>query len=82
MLLKIMGEDNTGDIDSRKTFQLFDHVEAVNFKRDGDAASVEVLFEDRIGSGVEPECFAVPGNAYLMNDQGKTVAHFGSHPVV
>lgn len=77
MLLKIMGDDDTGDNDSRKTFQLLAHVESAKFERDGDKASVAVLFEDE-----SQETFEVSGNAYLMNDQGDTVARFGAHPVV
>lgn len=79
MLLKIMGDDNTGDTDRRKTFQLFDHVESAKFERakKGGAATVAVLFE-----GGDQETFEVSGNAYLMNAQGDTVASFGAHPVV
>lgn len=76
MLLKIMGDDDTGDDDSRKTFQLLDQVTSAKFEREGGQARVDVLFDDGAA-----ESFPVHGNVYLMNDQGKTVAHFGSHPV-
>lgn len=78
MYVKIMGDDNTGDDDSRKTFRLLQQVIAVNFDRNGDdTAFVELTFEDK-----SYEQFEVRGNAYVMNDQGKTIGKFGSHPVV
>ena len=78
MYLKIMNcRDDAPDNDSRATFVLHDHVVTAEFEREGGRAFVQVLFDDG-----DKERFPVPGNAYLMNDQGKTVASFGGHPYV
>jgi hypothetical protein len=79
MLLKIMGAEDSSDDDSRKTFQLHEGVLSVSFKRTDGNARVCATFADRLGL---TETFDVPGNAYVMTDQGKTVASFGSAPVV
>lgn len=76
MYLKIMGDDDAGDDDTRKTFRLLQQVVAVNFDRMGDLAFAQCTFEDD-----SFEQFEIPGNAYIMNDQGKTIGKFGSHPI-
>lgn len=76
MFLKIMSGEDAADSDSRKTFQLLDNVESAEFKRESDKALVAVLFKNG-----DTEDFDCPGNAYLMNDAGKTVASFGSAPL-
>lgn len=77
MFLKIMSGEDAPDRDARKRFQLLDHVSSAKFVRNGErTASVEVLFEDG-----EQETFECEGNAYLMNNNGETVAHFGSAPL-
>lgn len=77
MLLKIMSAEDAGDDDSRKTFRILDNVEAAEFARDAhEAAFVSVTFTDG-----ETEDFPCPSNVYLMNHDGKTVAHFGGHPL-
>ncbi len=79
MFLKIMNcGDNAPDEDSRATFTLHDHVATASFSREGGKAFVCATFED----GSDPERFEVPGNAYMMNQAGDTVAHFGAHPYV
>lgn len=78
MFLKIMNqEDNSPDSDSRATFMLHDFVLTADFEREDGKAFVQVLFADG-----DRERFEVTGNAYLMNDQGKTVASFGAMPYV
>lgn len=76
MFLKIMSGENAPDSDSRKSFRLLDHVEAASFIRSGGAPRATVLFENG-----EQEEFPCEGNAYLMNDSGKTVAQFGATPL-
>jgi hypothetical protein len=81
MLLKIMSAENAADDDSRKTFQLHDGVSTVSFEREPDGlnpggeqrAQAHATFADNTTC-----VFDVPGNAYVMNDNGKTVASFGS----
>lgn len=75
MFLKIMSGEDCADSDTRKSFQLLDHVESADFEREDGKAKVAVLF----ASG-DVESFDVDGNVYLMNDAGKTVASFGSSP--
>lgn len=73
MLVKIMGAEDAPDDDSRKAFQIYSDVIGVAFDRDDpDHPQVRLRF-----SKGEPECFEVPGNVYVMNDNGKTVASFG-----
>jgi hypothetical protein len=72
MFLKIMSAENLSDSDSRKSFKLLDHVESAEFFRKPEGAQINVLFE-----GGDNENFPCEGNAYLMNDNGKTVAQFG-----
>lgn len=73
MFLKIMSGENSPDSDSRKAFHLLDHVESADITRDDGKATVAVTFAD---GGQED--FEIPGNAYLMNSAGETVATFGS----
>ena len=77
MYLKIMSGENAADSDSRKAFKLLDHVESAGFCRETpEGCIVEVLFTNG-----DHEQFPVPSNAYLMNDSGDTIAHFGSAPL-
>lgn len=73
MYLKIMGGEDAPDSDTRKTFQLLDHVTSAAFIREGGKARVAVLFEDG-----DQEDFPCDGNAYMLNDNGLTVAQFGA----
>jgi hypothetical protein len=73
MYLKIMGREDAPDSDSRRLFTLFDHVASADFERERGKAVVHVVFEDD-----SQETFDVPGNAYLMNQAGNTVASFGA----
>lgn len=73
MFLKIMAAENAADDDSRKMFQMHDHVSTCTFVRRGGAVIAEVVFEDD-----SCETFDVPGNAYLMNAEGITVGSVGS----
>ena len=75
MLLKIMSGESVPDSDSRKMFRLYDNVACVEFDRPpGKDAVAIVLFDDN----GDPEEFPVPGNAYVMNEHGVTVASFGA----
>lgn len=72
MFLKIMSGEDVPDSDTRKSFQLFDHVESADFVREDGKPQVHVVFDD-----APDETFDLLGNCYLMNDGGKTVASFG-----
>lgn len=79
MYLKLMSDDHAADSDSRKRFILHDGVISVEFDRDGEggAAVAHVVFERG-----EPETFTLEGNAYVMNESGKTIASFGPMDLV
>lgn len=84
MYLKIMDAENAPDDDSRKTYRLLADVTAVKFSRVsdvGEGPEVGTFAFVRFKGG-EPETFDVPGNAYVMNENGKTISSWGSHPFV
>lgn len=73
MLLKIMGAEDAPDSDSRKTFRILSGVTAVEFARKSGSAIACVAFDD---NAVEE--YEIVGNAYVMNNDGDTVASFGA----
>lgn len=75
MLLKIMSAEDAPDNDPRKMFTIFDHVSSAEFVRKAGVVVAEVFFDDE-----STETFDVPGNAYLMNGAGDTVASVGAAP--
>lgn len=83
MFLKLMSDENIPDSDTRKSYRLLARVDAVHFNRSPEApepshnARAYVTFE-----GGEREEFDLVGNAYVMNDTGKTIEKFGIHPLV
>lgn len=74
MLLKIMGSENLPDDSPYKSCTVLSGVKCVNYKKDESKrqAFLDVVFE---GSREE---FFLGGNAYLMNDAGKTVQAFSA----
>lgn len=78
MYLKLMSGEDAPDCDSRKSFTIHAGVTSCSFARDSTGnAHVVVGFE----SG-EPETIRLVGNAYLMNEAGKTIGQFGPMPLV
>lgn len=81
MYLKLMSGEDAPDGDSCKTYRLFSHVSSVSFDRRANGTAVaEVVFDVDSASGVGIETFELEGNAYLMNDDGKTISSFGCMP--
>lgn len=72
MYVKVMGPENVPDDDTRKTFRLLQQVVDVSFTRDKEEAILTAKLES--GDVVK---YAVPGNVYILNDQGKTIESFG-----
>lgn len=74
MYLKMMGPEGLADSDSRKTFRVMAHVADVEFIRNAgrEPCEASVLYDDG-----QRETFALTGNVYVLNDQGKTVSSFG-----
>jgi len=79
LVLKLMSGENGPDEDARKGFTLHSGVKTVTFKRAADGTPLaSVLFEDH----PEFEEWVLEGNAYVMNQAGKTVASFGAAPLL
>ena len=76
MFLKIMSAENLADSDSRKQFDLHANIETVRFYRDDDD-DLDVYARVKFTTGDMEERLRLPGNAYLMNAEGKTIATFG-----
>lgn len=83
MFLKIMGGENVPDGNVSKTFQLLGDLQSVSFRRfekaDGihEAGSAEAIVWRR-DQGCE--FHPLPGNAYVLNDDGKTIESFTPTP--
>jgi hypothetical protein len=82
MYIKIMDAENAPDNDSRKTYRLLADVISVKFSRisgvdQGPEVGAFVFVTFKVGVC---ERFDVPGNAYLMNENGKTISSWGSAP--
>jgi len=74
MLVKFMSDENAADEDSRKTFRLLSGVKVCEFVRSVETGAVACLTMDD-GSYHEEH---LRGNAYVMNESGKTVSSFGA----
>lgn len=80
MFLKVMSPENAADDDSRKTYRLYGGIKVVEFERIecpdelGFKAYAHVVYDDDSMS----ESIIVNGNAYVMNDDGKTISSFGA----
>lgn len=79
LLMKIIAADadcELSDDDPYKTFRLYTGIVNVSFQRstngDSPGAWAEVLFADSPAA----ESIDLFGNAYVMNENGKTVASF------
>jgi hypothetical protein len=84
MYLKIMDAENAPDDDSRKAYRLLSDVVAVKFSRISDIGQgprIGTFAFVRFKSG-EPETFDIPANAYLMNDNGKTISSWASMSLI
>lgn len=79
LLVKMMSAEDTPDTDSRKAHELFTDVIKVEFTRGSNGeAFVHLLFKD----SEDEEIYDVTGNVYVMNENGKTISHFGSAPLI
>lgn len=79
LLVKMMSAEDTPDTDSRKSHELFTDVVKVKFNRGaGGEGYMDLLFKD----SEDVETYDVTGNVYVMNENGKTISHFGSAPLI
>jgi hypothetical protein len=75
MHVKIMGPEGLPDEDPRKTFSVYSGICRATFRRDADGkASVEVY----CSSDLEANVLDLSTTAYVMNEQGRTIATFNS----
>jgi hypothetical protein len=84
LLLKIMSCEDAPDEDSRKTFCLYTDITSCHFRRHPDgSAEAHVWCREPIKTAMVPgfveieKHIILTGNAYLMNENGKTVSSFG-----
>lgn len=77
LIVKIMSDEDLADDDFRKSFELFTDVKNVEFHRRPGAPVAALTFN--AGSALDGE-YPLVGNVYVMNESGKTVAHFGVAP--
>lgn len=80
LIVKIMSAENLADDDTRKSYQLLTEVAYVSFCRNPGAPIACVSFS---GDGAEDGRlveYALEGNVYVMNENGKTISSFGCAP--
>jgi hypothetical protein len=76
MYLKIMSDDNLPDDDLAKNFSMqeIEKGRVVHFRDSPEHPDERAhVYVDIVYRGVTEESFRLYGNAYLMNDQGKTI---------
>lgn len=78
MYLKIMGVEDLPDVAPEKTFRIIECKDVQFYRHDfsGGGPSAAV---DRDGSGTFV-MYAVFGNAYILNNAGKTIDSFTAEP--
>lgn len=78
MYLKMMGDENAPDGDSRKSHQILAGVISVSFVRvnEDQGPRVGCFAFVRFDDGSDEE-YSLSGNAYVMNDKGDTIDSFG-----
>jgi len=78
MYLKIMGNENAPDCDSRKSFRIFEVEKHVQFSRNETGHAFVAFRIAGEGEDGDLNRFMLTENAYVMNDSGKTIASFGA----
>ena len=81
MYLKLMGDENAPDGDSRKAHRILSNVASVNFVRcrtpdDGPEVGCFAFVVYEPSTGFDREKFELVGNVYVMNDRGDTIDQF------
>lgn len=69
MFVKLYEDFNMADEDSRKPYRLIECDEAVFFRNDEGKAMVSIYRDDLC-----VRTMALHGNAYIMNDNGRSIA--------
>lgn len=76
MILKLMSNENLPDDDAKKAFTIIANVNEVKFHTLGTGERALYVQYDVPNQELPGEEFVLNGNAYLMNDNGKTVQTF------
>jgi hypothetical protein len=77
MLLKLMSNENKADVDTSKGCTIISNVKSVNYHIDDKVDSKSMLMTIILTDDSAQE-FILQGNAYLMNDNGKTIQSFAA----
>ena len=72
LILKVMGSADLPDHDSRKAHELYANIARVDFRRGEDGVYAHMVRADGVYESVQ-----LFGNAYVLNEQGKTIDSFG-----
>lgn len=88
MIVKIMSDENVPDDDPRKSYLLYGNVSSVTWNRAADdSVTARMYIRDDVKTATVPgfsehEVYAeVPANAYVMNQNGKTISTFCANPI-
>lgn len=82
MLIQLMSDENIPDDDPAKGCTIVANVVEVKFSRLGTGEACLHVEYSQPNRGLTAEDFVLRGNAYLMNDSGKTVRSFTPTPYV
>lgn len=74
MFVKLMHDLVGQDSDMKKTFELVECKRAKVVIEVFDEAKVKRIMIDEVGDGATWMGFSMTGNAYFINDHGKTIA--------
>ena len=79
MILKLMSYSQEHECGTYGGCRIVDKVRDVLFRHPGSEQALDVTYEEP-NRGLLTETFILQGNAYLMNDQGKTLETFSYQP--
>lgn len=80
MILKLMGTENLPDGDMAKPCQIIDYINEVKYVCLGTGERALDVQYSKPNRELSSERFILHGNAYLMNDGGKTIQSFAANP--
>lgn len=88
MILKLMSSENMSDDNTGKGCRIVDDVCEVLYSKREVKEETEVTYETILdvtyrspNRGTLTETFYMQGNAYLMNDSGKTIQSYACNPL-
>jgi hypothetical protein len=83
MLLKLMSSENKPDDSTSKGCTIIDKVRDITYFKNEptNEMCLRVTYSEPLRELIT-ELFTLSGNAYLMNDSGKTIQSYACHPGV